>query len=665
MASFNVVSKNRGSPQFCTDFGSMVLNLEMIGNDGSDTTNDNTQSTYVDLYENGTLIDTNYTDYVMFIFFVGPGEEKSYGNYTYKCVGKNTDPSRYGGTWSISQTFNYSIFPPPDTSGTITVDKSFGNDDEVQISSSGATACPASPNNTIYYRFNKTPPSGGFEIVQDYTNSTSTVATLNEYGQYEFESFVIHETPKSEGIGAEGSNTVTITREGEPSASLAVSNSDSDLDVSADASSSSHPEGEALTYDYDWGDGTTDTNAGSSASHTYSSNGDYTVTVTVTDTSSNSDTATDTAVAVEDPTASLTVTDSNNDLTANADATGSSSNNGGSLTYDYDWGDGTSSNSAGSAENHTYSSGGSYVVTLTVTDTYGNTAIDTDTVVAGNPNSAPTIDSFSASADNNGEIKASASFSASDPDGDSLSYEIDWGDGSTTNSSSGTHQYSSLGSYTVTFTADDGTDTDTATDTVSITNPMSWGGSSPFLEEFPGGEVQFNNYFVFEHRDPNIGYFDDGGSPLTWEYDWGDGTIENSYFNDTHTYNSSGFKNVTVTVTDTNLGIDFVTNLSINVEGIPEVSLTVTNGDNDLDIVASANGSDIDGQSLDYDYDWGDGTTDFNAGTTENHIYSSAGTYRVEVTVEDTDGNTNDDIEFVDVTNPNSPPNASLNVTQV
>lgn len=163
---------------------------------------------------------------------------------------------------------------------------------------------------------------------------------------------------------------------------------------------------------------------------------------------------------------------------------------------------------------------------------------------------------------------------------------------------------------------------------------MSW-FSFPSLTEYAGGDVDFSSYTNFEHRDPSVDYYDDNGSPLTWEYDWGDGTVENYYYSDDHSYNSSGTKNVTVTVTDTNLGIDFVTNLSINLQGIPEAYMIVFNSDNDLDVSADASGSS-DMQSLNYDYDWGDGTTDTNAGSTQQHTYSSAGTYTVTVTVTDT-----------------------------
>jgi hypothetical protein len=69
------------------------------------------------------------------------------------------------------------------------------------------------------------------------------------------------------------------------------------------------------------------------------------------------------------PNADLVVTDDpSGDLVVEADASGSSDPDNDSLTYDYDWGDGLSDNGAGSTQTHLYQSGGTYTVTLTVSD---------------------------------------------------------------------------------------------------------------------------------------------------------------------------------------------------------------------------------------------------------------------------------------------------------
>jgi serine protease len=62
-------------------------------------------------------------------------------------------------------------------------------------------------------------------------------------------------------------------------------------------------------------------------------------------------------------------------LACSADASASSDDHG-IISYHWDWGDGTSSSTSGPTANHTYSSAGTYVVILTVTDTVGQTATD-------------------------------------------------------------------------------------------------------------------------------------------------------------------------------------------------------------------------------------------------------------------------------------------------
>jgi len=82
---------------------------------------------------------------------------------------------------------------------------------------------------------------------------------------------------------------------------------------------------------------------------------------------------------------------------------------------------------------------------------------------------------------------------------------------------------------------------------------------------------------------------------------------------------------------------------------------------------ASFNGSgssDSDGTIASYSWDYGDGAT--GTGQSSNHTYSSAGTYTVELTVEDNDGASDSVTRNVTVTSPpanNQAPNASFTST--
>jgi len=136
----------------------------------------------------------------------------------------------------------------------------------------------------------------------------------------------------------------------------------------------------------DFGDGTTA--SGTTATHTYSAPGSYTVSAT------NSGSTTVTAKAVA-PTATLTLSSTSGTapVTISASTAGSTDpNQGGSITGStINWGDGTIS--AGPSASHTYSSGGTYSVTATVTDNYGASSTKTQTVTVASTPSAVTISS--------------------------------------------------------------------------------------------------------------------------------------------------------------------------------------------------------------------------------------------------------------------------------
>lgn len=128
-----------------------------------------------------------------------------------------------------------------------------------------------------------------------------------------------------------------------------------------------------------WGDGNAST--GASASHSYSNAGTYVVTATATDnygkSSSASQTLTVQAPVAVAPTASMTVTMNGPAATVTSTSTAGS----GSITSTViNWGDGISTNATSAS--HTYAKGGSYTITLTVTNSYSKTASTSQPVTA-------------------------------------------------------------------------------------------------------------------------------------------------------------------------------------------------------------------------------------------------------------------------------------------
>ncbi|HVB23176.1 MAG TPA: PKD domain-containing protein [Ktedonobacteraceae bacterium] len=122
------------------------------------------------------------------------------------------------------------------------------------------------------------------------------------------------------------------------------------------------------------------------------------------------------------------------------------------LTYSWDFGDNTFGN--GLAVSHSYQSGGSYTVTVTVTDVINqsSTARQTVTVTVPGPQAM-----FTAQNNGGGYYMFDASGSSADPSTSISTYSWDFGDQQTdqNGSSQESHYYYYYGTYTVTLVVTD------------------------------------------------------------------------------------------------------------------------------------------------------------------------------------------------------------------
>ncbi len=493
---------------------------------------------------------------------------------------------------------------------------------------------------------------------------------------------------------------------------------DAPLEVSFDASGSTDADGDTLSYSIDYGDGTSGTDAVST--HTYTTAGTYTATVTVDDGNGGTSTASVDVTVTEadvniDPVAVLTATPQSGDapLEVSFDASGSTDADDDTLSYSIDYGDGTSGTDAVST--HTYTIAGTYTATVTVDDGNGgtSTASVNITVTAGSVNSAP-VAALTATPQG-GDAPLEVSFDASgstDADGDTLSYSIDYGDGTSGTDAVSTHTYAAAGTYTVTVTVDDGNGgTSTASVDVTVDDGDNEEGDcsfgAPTSDALPSINTQFTNTHVLGNG-PNLDNIDkftinwDLGNNGLYQFsvnttngnpDWYINFPVSQSFNSAQpevTFANTGFPGLDgtywATIDDGNFVLvsqtgDFTIYFSNsatapdcdgdippgNTPPVADISATPISGEVPLDVVFDASGStDAEDGSTGLTYDWDFTTGDTATGITPSYTFDTVGTYDVQLTVTDTGGLTNQAIIRITVTDdgitPPPPPTPTDNV---
>ena len=172
----------------------------------------------------------------------------------------------------------------------------------------------------------------------------------------------------------------------------------------------------------------------------------------------------------------------------------------------------------------------------------------------------------------NGEEPLEVSFDASgssDSDGSIISYNWDFGDGSSGSGETVTHTYDSAGNYTVELeVVDNDGATDTTTQKIDVSPPPSDPPTASFTANPTSGETPLEVTFDAS------GSSDPDGSIASYSWDFDDGTT-GSGVNTSHTFESSGTYTVTLTVTD-NDGASDSTHTSISVSSPPTVDYWVT-----------------------------------------------------------------------------------------
>ena len=149
------------------------------------------------------------------------------------------------------------------------------------------------------------------------------------------------------------------------------------LTVNFDGSNSTDLGGAIVSWDWTFGDGGLDA-SGEQVSYEFTSTGTFTVTLTVTDDQGATDSiSTDITVSSDNITALASLTATEGTLEVTFDGSASSVNTGSIVSWDWDFGDGSSASGAQVA--HTYAAQGNYAWSLTVTDSFGDQEVISDT----------------------------------------------------------------------------------------------------------------------------------------------------------------------------------------------------------------------------------------------------------------------------------------------
>jgi PKD repeat protein len=507
------------------------------------------------------------------------------------------------------------------------------------------------PPEEIAAEFSANPQGGEVPLVVSFTDeSTSSGAITSWEWDFDYDgSFVADSTTQnpshtysSTGVysvalrvtGTVGEDTeiktdlITVVEPGEPIAEFEVDQTTGLVGITV-FNFTDQSMGVIDTWDWDFGD-SVGTSTDQHPSYTYTSAGTYTVSLTVTGPGgSGTETKTNliTVTTPSEPTAIFSADPTSGERPLTVVFTDESM--GLIDTWEWDFGDGgTSTDQDPSYE---YTTAGTYTVSLTVTGPGGsNTQTRPGYIVVTEP--GPPDAQFSGSP-TSGSAILTVTF-VDESTGQIDTWEWDFGDGGMSTDPNPVYDYSTPGTYTVslTVTGPGGSDIETKDNYITVHDP------SIINADFEGSPTTGDPPLTVTFTNLSNGNYD----TVMWDLD-GDGTIDSTVDNPTHTYNITGTYTVTLMI-DGPDGDDSETKIGYIVVNDPgwinaEFTADPTSGVAPLQVQFTdlSNGSTIDL----WTWDFGDGGTS----SEQNPVYTYAtpGLYTVRLSVS---GPTADDSEI-------------------
>lgn len=406
-----------------------------------------------------------------------------------------------------------------------------------------------------------------------------------------------------------------------PSASITASPTSGCVPLPVNFTSSSTPGSAPISATiFDFGDGTVDTS--SSSSHHYRTPGSYSVILIVTDTNGCNHTITEDSLIYIKPLPKVRFTAQNSTGCSPPLQVNFSNNTTGSGNVSFKWFFGDGDSSTAKNPTHSYTSDGSFNVSLIATDTAGCS----DTLTK---NALVTIEKEEAKfsyTPSNGCKPLIVNFTNTSSPGDPGShYFWDFGDGDTSTAKNPTHTYTASGSYSVKLRVTNATGCMDSIVKSNIINVLS----SP--------AVNFSANDTAGCRPPLTTTFT--GSPTngtSYLWDFGDGDTSHQK-NPQHIFDSTGSYNIKLIVTGSNGCTDTLIKHDY-IKVLPPVAkfnVSPGNGCVPLNVVFTDNSVTADA-IISHEWDFGDGATSTQKNPTT--IYSNVGDFPVKLTITTADG---------------------------
>ena len=375
--------------------------------------------------------------------------------------------------------------------------------------------------------------------------------------------------------------------------------------------------GAGVTYNWNFGDGTTSTLA--SPTKTYSTAGTFTITLTTT-TSGGSASATRIVTVNPSPSVSFSSSVAGNTATF----TNGSSISAGTNTYSWDFGDGF--NSVATNPVKTFADG-NYNVRLIATSNLGCIDSTTNSVSVGAlPTAAFTVSSATTQCSNSDNF----TFSNTSTSGVGITYSWNFGDGTSSALASPTKSYTGAGTFTVTLTVTSSIGSSSTSQNVVVL-------AGPTVVISTSSNTNAGNSFTF------VSNSSVPAGTMTYYWNLGDGTLEDSTVNVTHTYAAPGIYTVKLVVVGSGTCSDSSTTTvtvcpkvtaGFNISSATNQCLT---GNSFTFVNTSTNNAGIPAASMAYAWSFGDSTFS-SLQTPLAHTYANWGDYDVKLVVTLTSG---------------------------